>query len=145
MRRIRTLLKRDRWRRAGPLALVLILAIGGCQGAQATRPKTYPVHGKIMYKGGEPLTGGTVQFQSVADSSFTTMAEIQQDGTFTLFTLINNKKYLGSLPGDHRVTVIPRMGADQVLQEVKPLQPVWTVEPRENDFTIEVEKVPPRR
>jgi hypothetical protein len=126
------------------LSILLLGGVPGCSKSKAEGPKLYSVKGKIVFKNGEPLKGGTVQFQSLAGSSLTTMGEIKKDGSFALYTLVENKtKSAGAPEGQHRVIVIPPMSEDQVLEEVTLTQPIVSVEPKENHFTIEVEKKPP--
>jgi hypothetical protein len=143
MFRIFANVRRFRW--LGTASLIACLAVTACQTTRAKRPKTYPVVGRVVFKNGEPLTGGAVEFQSLADSSLTTRAEIQWNGTFSVFTLVNNKKVPGAIEGQHRVSVVPPMPQNQVIELLEPVRPIVTVEPGDNDFTIEVEKVKPRR
>jgi hypothetical protein len=46
------------------LVLCLPLLQSGCGDGL---PKTYPVKGKVLFKGGKPMTSGTVMVQSAAN------------------------------------------------------------------------------
>ena len=65
----------------------------GC-GSSDTAPKLYPVTGSVAYKGGTPLTGGTVQFAPTNDTAYSVTGAIGDDGTFTLYTLRGKEKQL---------------------------------------------------
>jgi hypothetical protein len=93
-------------------ALLLSLT-AGCTGAQVDRPKTYAVKGKVVRKDGTPVRGGTVEFRSTADRTYTMIGQIEQDGTFTLNTLDSNGKMAGAVEGEHEVTIIPDQAKGQ--------------------------------
>lgn len=111
----------------------------GC-GKNADAPRTYPVTGKVIYKGGAPLAGGSIHFTSTSDPSVRAVGEIGNDGSFTLSTLIGNQKLAGAVEGTHEVSVIPLQGADQSMPDIRLVQSQHKVEPKENHLTIEVVK-----
>jgi len=76
-------------------------AIAGCGGA-----KTFPVTGKVMLKGGKPLAGALVEFETTqADGKrVTARGETQEDGSYTLET---PELGAGAVAGDHKVIVSP--------------------------------------
>ena len=78
---------------------LLIGAISGC-AEPLERPKTFPVAGKVTYKG-QPVPRGTITFQP--DQGQASVGEIQPDGTYRLTTFVPGD---GALPGHHRVLVI---------------------------------------
>ena len=92
---------RLRLSRALALFTLLILAAfsWGC-GSESERPATFPVQGKVSYKG-QPVTKGTVTFES--DGGQTATGEIQPDGTYKLSSFAKDD---GALPGHHKVMVI---------------------------------------
>src|SRR5262249_33282852 len=100
---------------AGPgllLALALCLSVG-CKPVTKKLAEVLSVKGKVAYKNGLPLSGGSVEFRSVTDPNLSTSADIQADGTFTLSTFNEKERVKGAPPGEYRVTVVPPSGADQ--------------------------------
>jgi hypothetical protein len=117
----------------------------GCGGSgQAPPPKTYPVGGMVVYKGGQPLSGGAIQFQSKSDPNLTTKGDIGPDGTFELVTLYQDEQLQGATEGQYHVTVIPRMTENKPV-DIFQLPRVYTVETKDNYFRIELEKPRDRR
>lgn len=86
-----------------PVALlsiaVVLASITGCGGA-ASRPKTYPVTGKVTYKG-KAISGATVSFRK-KDAPRTATGITKEDGTFVLSTFATND---GALEGEHMVVI----------------------------------------
>jgi hypothetical protein len=115
-------------------AALLLLAIIGCG---PTIPRTYPVKGKVVWKGGKPVNDGRIEFRSLADEELKAIGEIERDGTFTLVTHKGGRTRAGAVAGQHRVVVEPDLGPRAPPQVVTLPKP-YTVEPRENDFTIEI-------
>ncbi len=78
----------------------LVLVVEGCNS-----PKTYPVEGKIIWKGenkaATELVGGSVLFES-EEGNGSAVGEIEANGTFRLTTF---KKNDGALPGKYTVTL----------------------------------------
>jgi hypothetical protein len=123
------------FRRTHPAALI-VLTLAGCGDHKGLA--TYSATGKVVYTTGEPMTGGTVQFQPQKDASVSTFAEIGKDGTFSLSTLADGKKTAGALEGPQRVTIIPPLGPDQSVHPVT-LPDLVTVKPDGgNDFTLTI-------
>lgn len=125
-----------------PLLALLVAAavasLAGCGSNSAV--KTYPATGKVVVTGGQDWTGGVVEFESLTNPEHKTMGKIGKNGSFTLETLVEGRRTAGALEGQYRVTVIPPMREDQTGEPVT-LSQTFTVEPRENSFTIEL----PRR
>ena len=88
------------------LALVLLTAAGlltGC-GGDGT-PPTYTVKGKVVYKATQqPVTQGTVLFESASTPKVQASGEIQPDGTFELASDLGKP---GTVAGEHRVLIQP--------------------------------------
>lgn len=82
----------------------LIVLVAGC--GRTDGPKTYPVTGQVVFKQGQPLRGGMLQFQSLDFPNVTTVGEIKPDGSFSLYTVAGTTKLPGAVPGKHQVTVI---------------------------------------
>ena len=129
-------------RNAGFVVLVGVWVLAlGCGQSGPAEPKTHPVKGKVVVKGGPPLKGGFIEFRSAAGSNHTVNANVENDGTFKLHTLIGNKKLDGAPEGEYSVNVIPPMGPDQKAVAVRVLEPKHKVSPGVNDLTVTIEKV----
>jgi hypothetical protein len=124
------------------LALSFCLMVGCSSGKKL--PAMYPVEGKVVYKKGEPLTGGSVSFQSQTDSSIATSAEVQPDGSFTLWTFADKQRVKGAPPGKYLVTVMPALGTDHSIQPI-PIAKPFEVEAKENRFTITLDRAAPKK
>lgn len=129
------------------LALVATACMAGCGRRSAPLPTTYPVHGKVAYKDGTPVTGGVVQFQPQAEPSVTTAAMIGNDGTYSLTTTRSGLRAEGAVAGPNRVTVTPsgsggdRQSAGPQCVVPPTIYPTpYTVESRDNEFNMVVER-----
>jgi hypothetical protein len=108
----------------------------------------YAVEGKVVFADGQPLTEGTVEFETIENlrTRINARGEIQPDGTFRLTTYID---YDGGVAGEHRALVMPP------LPEAGPAPPLpikphyrsfetsglaFTVKPEPNHFIIQVER-----
>lgn len=134
-----------------PLALVVLAfwILGGC-GPSEKLPKTYPVKGKVVLKGGNvrQLVGGYVRLELVSDPKVTAVGEIEEDGTFALGSFLDGKAVGGVLPGAYRARV--ELPADEEsgrsakgiidprFQSFDKSGLKYTVDPRDNEMTIEV-------
>ena len=98
-RSLETLMMRTRSLCVVALSAILTMLAGGC-GEKSEFPATEPVSGKVTYKG-QPVTKGTITFQSDAGQTATGM--IGPDGTYTLSTFGEKD---GAIPGHHKVMVI---------------------------------------
>jgi hypothetical protein len=127
------------WRVIAQASLAWLVGTG-CGGSGGTPvPKTYPVTGRVLYKSGQPLPGGVLQFQSASDPNLTAKGEIEADGTFELVTLFQNGQLPGATEGKYHVTVIPRM-SDNKPVPIYELPGPYTVKATDNYFSIELEK-----
>jgi hypothetical protein len=137
---------RKLWPALSPVLLACVVG-SGCGGSGGSAPpKTYPVRGKVFYKGNLPFSGGVIQFQSESDPSLTRMGDIEEDGTFSLVTLFQNERLEGTTEGRYHVTVIPRMSENKPVP-IFQLPHVYTVKPEDNFFSVELDKTkerPPR-
>jgi hypothetical protein len=113
-------------------AAIVLIAIAGCGPGL---PKTYPVKGKVVFKGGKPVRDGRIQFQSSADPQNRALGDLDRDGSFSLTTYVGAKKVSGAPAGTYNVVVELERPAALVA-----LPTPYTVESRENDFTIVIEK-----
>lgn len=116
----------------------------GCQ----PQSQVYPVTGKVVYKDGEAIMGGQVEFESQEhEQRLNARGKINSDGSFHLGTYTLDD---GALLGAHKAIVIPPMRSESNPQLVgkeihlrfrnytdSPLE--FTVEAKENYFEIAVE------
>jgi hypothetical protein len=114
-------------------------AAAGCSGSENQGPTTYPVRGKVVLKSGVPLAGGTIHFHALGGSSLPTLGEIQTDGTFTLETIAEGRKFPGAVAGQHRATVI-LAGSDQSVPPIRLPSPVTVKPGQDNYFLFKIEK-----
>ncbi len=133
-------------------SLMLLGFAVGCGGP----PKTYLVHGTIVFPDGKPLTRGTVEFEAMNQTkAITASAEVAKDGSFQLGTFAAND---GAIAGEHRVAVIsdyeigtgverpgelPPPQLDPKFRVFKTSGLKFTVKPRMNNILIEVGYAPP--
>jgi hypothetical protein len=101
-------------------------------GCGPSGPQTYPVQGKVVFKGKggkvQQLAGSKVWLQSVADPSLAAVGEIEDDGSFSLGTYLKEKSYQGVPAGQYKGRIEPP--ADD--EEGKPLRGL--IHPRYHDF-----------
>lgn len=138
------------WKISGGLILSLVIA-AGCGGP----PKTYLVHGTVVFPDGQPLTRGTVEFEALGQTKpITASGEIAKDGTFQLGTFAAND---GAIAGEHRVAVIsdyqigtgverpgelPPLQLDPKFASFKTSGLKFTIKPRMNNILVEVDYAP---
>jgi hypothetical protein len=86
--------------------IVLAVAASGC--TRSDNPKTYPVNGKVTYRG-QPVTSGMVLLTPV-ESGHAATGNLDKDGSFSLTTF---QKDDGAVPGRYQVAVqvFPAEGA----------------------------------
>ena len=88
-----------------------VLLVAGC-GSGAALPKTYPASGKVVYKNGKPMTGGSIEFSTTADPLLRVVGTIGSDGSFTLRSTKDNAGADGAPAGEYRVVVQPPLVND---------------------------------
>jgi hypothetical protein len=89
------------------LAILCVPFVFGC-GDRPTLPQTYPVHGKVVHKGGGPVAGGGLRLlDRGADLTMVTSGAIAADGTFTVNTFKVGVRSVGAPPGTYRVLIVP--------------------------------------
>jgi hypothetical protein len=132
--------------------LILLIGLAGCSDGN---PKRYPVHGKVRFPDGKLLTTGTVEFQAIDHSTpMTATGTITPEGTFELGTLSLDD---GAIAGRHRVIVLGDGEIGTGIERPGLLPPALvhpryrdfktsglevTVEPQNNDLTIDVQYAP---
>lgn len=123
------------------VALALLI-IAGCGGPEIVHPTTHAVQGQVVYRGGQPLAGGIIQFISQHDPSLNMSAMIGVQGDFELVTLHANKNLPGAIEGPCQVLVtLPIVGGQppQVIVLPTPLE----IESIDNNFQIQLETSAP--
>ena len=132
----------------------LLLILAGSAGC-SNGPKLYPVHGKVVYPDGSPMLGGAVMFEPV-DNPLKVMSQGTIDNETGTFTLTTYKEEDGALVGRYRVIIRGRRSnpksevVDPVtigqihprFQDFATSGLEFTVEPKDNEFIIKVEKAP---
>jgi hypothetical protein len=116
------------------LSILPALAFAGCGNGI---PKTYIVTGKVVYKGGKPVTYGRVEFQSTSHPELRATGGIQTDGTFALTTTLGGKSVAGAVVGEHKVLIELESRSALVI-----LPAPYTVKAEKNEVTFEI---PPQR
>ena len=102
-------------------------------------PETYPVHGKVVFEGGQPVPAGTVTFQPQNNRTVSTSGVIGADGTFTLCSFKAGVRAPGAIAGPQRVTVTSldkQMTSESFPPVIFPSP--YTVQPGNNEFTLTV-------
>jgi hypothetical protein len=123
--------------RAACLGTALLVVVGCGSGI----PTTYAVKGKVVWKGGKPVDDGRIEFQSLSHDNLRAVGEIEKDGSFTLTTHRDGRTRPGAVAGEHRVLIEPDMDDEPALVVILPTP--YSVEPRENEFEIVIDR--PRR
>jgi hypothetical protein len=138
---VRSLLTQGRLR--GALAMGVVLLVG-CAPASAPLPPTHPVEGTLTWDDGQPVAGGVILFRSTSDPSVTMSGEVSPEGKYVLYTVRDAQRQPGSIPGEHAVTVMPRV-ADAQLPLVIALDEPVTVTAGANtiDLQLPAQQRPP--
>jgi hypothetical protein len=125
----------------GGLSVSLLFAVG-C--GPAGLPKTYPANGTVVYKGGRPMKGGSVQFTSTQDPGLKVIGAIGDDGTFALTTIRDQARADGAPEGEYRVTVLPPLQGEHKGLPPIMLPQTYKVGTTDNQFKIQLNVPPPR-
>ena len=126
----------------GVLGVSLLFA-AGCSSS-AGLPKTYPANGTVVYKGGQPMKGGSVQFTSTQDPGLQVIGAIGDDGTFALTTIRDRARADGAPEGEYRVTVLPPLQGEHKGLPPIMLPQTYKVGTTDNQFKIQLNVPPPR-
>lgn len=119
----------------GRVLMLFVLAVFFCElnGCGPAAPKTYPVNGKITFKGKSGtfsrLVGGKVWFQSISDSNAMAIGVIDEDGSFSMNMYIPNEKkgYQGVIAGQYKARI--ETAPDEDRKAPRP-----AIEPKFEDF-----------
>lgn len=125
------------------------LLLAGCAGVPDRPPEVVPVSGKVVFRGGQPMPGGRVEFHPKGGGKEAS-GELDKNGGFRLTSW---KKDDGVMPGEYAVTVKPftyKTGNPQQVpqghrvsrayweEDTTPLQATVT-KTGPNDFTFTIE------
>src|SRR5690349_18658304 len=93
-------------------AAVLAACVGMAAGCGGVR--TYPVTGKVTLKGGDvrELFSFQVQLQSEPDGQQKAVADIQDDGTFSVMSNVEGQGRQGAPAGTYKARILPPSGAE---------------------------------
>ncbi|MCH9657070.1 MAG: cytochrome P450 [Planctomycetes bacterium] len=114
-----------------------VLLIGCGKSSSKPLPETFPVKGSLKDKSDTPVKDGMIFFQSPDNAEHASQAEIQPDGSFELFTLVEGQRLDGARPGEYRATFNPRMSDAQSEVPVE-LDETFSVKAGENVFEIKL-------
>lgn len=93
------------------LVIFFVLFVGCARGP--TPPQVFPATGVVKFTNGSPFPGGIISLTSTSDPRIGMEAAIQDDGTFTLGTVFDNRRLDGAQPGTYDVLVSSRFIAGQ--------------------------------
>ena len=84
----------------------------GAVGCSADKAKAFPVAGKIAYKGtnaaATKLAGTRLLFEPVSSTEkIQLQGVVEDDGTFSLGSIVNGKIVDGVLPGEYKGRLVP--------------------------------------
>jgi hypothetical protein len=131
--------------------VILSLLLGaGC--TSSSMPKTYPVSGSVVYKGGQPMKGGVINFVPLEESPVRVSGSIGEDGKFSLFTVKDKGKISGAPPGEYHVDVVPPLSgqakgdapAGHIATMPIPLPGAYKIEAKDNRIEVQLPTPPPR-
>ncbi len=130
-----------------PILLSVALAAGCGGGADQPKfPDLSQVSG-VVKRGGQPVKGGAVQFQSEPDRpEFLVNSEVGSDGTFTLSTVRTTDKTgerkTGAPAGKYKVVYQPPLGDQTAGGQLTPINAPGSFEVKAgpNDLMIELPK-----
>jgi hypothetical protein len=123
------------------LAVSMLSMASGCP-KEPKMPETYPVRGKVVFSDGQPVPGGTVEFECEADPRIITRCSIESNGQFSLTSYNGVARREGAMTGPHRVKVSPPPSLinGKLPFPQKVFASSFTVEPKENEFTLTIER-----
>ncbi len=125
------------------VALVLAISAGvlaGCGKEDLPPPPdTYGVTGQVIYRDGQPLKGGIIQFIPQSDPALNMSSIIADDGSFELVTIHSNQNLAGAIEGPCEVLVtLPIVGGET--PEVIVLREPYEIDSQENHFVIQLNR-----
>ena len=135
--------------RTSALAVVLSAALlSGCGKKTLSPSKTYPVKGKIMYKG-EPARFVFVRFSPTDGKGAEGSARTDEHGEFELRTFSNTDENDGGVPGEYAVVIegfdparrgpkLPQGAKPTALEGEVKAPDTYEIKAENNELTIEI-------
>lgn len=117
--------------------LTIVLLAAGCYSKPSyTPPSTYAVTGKVVATAGKLPTGALIKFVPPG-GKLAGEGIIRPDGRFTLRTLFHEEWLPGAVEGpDRTVQILVPLGADRLGGQTIQVDQTYTIEPKENEFTV---------
>jgi hypothetical protein len=132
---------------AGPVLILVtgLLTLASCSRSKPLRPAppTFPVSGEVKLDGGKIPPGSTIEFRPENNekaAELTAKGVVHASGKFTLCILYIDRILPGALEGRHTVTISFPTGSSSNSSGLISIPEKFTVEPRENFFTVSVPK-----
>jgi hypothetical protein len=94
---------------------VLAVVVIGCSSRPAP-PPTYPAIGIVKFATGQPFPGGILTLTSKADPRIVMESPINDDGTFSLSMVFDNRRVEGAQAGTYSVLVSSKFVARQAVR-----------------------------
>lgn len=118
---------------------VVLAAVLGCSNQEPV-PTTFPVTGSVSFTNGKPYAGGTIQFRLDKNQELTVTGKIEENGTFSLYTIKGKQRIEGAPPGSYEVMIAPAIGKDRKMPFLPFFLPKnYQVQERENHFKIQAD------
>jgi hypothetical protein len=108
----------------------------GCANRPAP-PQTYPATGVVKFTNGQPFPGGILTLTSTADPRVVMESPINDDGTFSLSMVFDNRRVEGAQAGTYRVLVSSKFVAGQAVRMYS-LSDEVTIKPEANSLVITI-------
>ncbi len=101
------MMSRLRW------CLVFAGVLTGCGPTAPPPPTTYPTTGVVKFQGGRPFAGGIISLTSTSDPRVVMEATIEDDGSFQLGMMHDNRRLTGAQAGTYDVLLSSRFQPGQ--------------------------------
>lgn len=123
------------WATAAAILAVVLIVPGCYRKPTYTPPETYPASGKVVPAGKIPANSLIKFVPPGGDLAAEGM--IEADGSFTLKTLFHEEWLPGAVAGSNRsVEILVPLGADRLGGQTIEIKETYTIEPKENRFTV---------
>ena len=122
------------------LPFVALAGVLGCtSGAPApTAPQTYPSSGKVVFRDGKPFPGGVIHFISRTEPSLAINGNIEEDGSFEVYTHFQGEPLPGAVAGPFQVMISPSLKENKAVEIYQPKKE-YEVKEGDNRFVFEID------